>query len=193
MADPGRRKASYEDVLRAPEHLIAQIIDGELYTSPRPPGPHVEAASVLAMDIGTPFHRARGGPGGWIVLDKPELHLVSDVLVPDIAGWLRSRLPAVPRNAFFELAPDWVCEVLSPGTMRVDREYKLPIYARERVSHVWLIDPLERMVEVLRLDGDGYRLVTTRGGSERVRLEPFAAIELELEALWPTPPADGEK
>lgn len=188
-ADPARREATYEDVLRAPDHLVAEVLDGELHTSPRPAGPHAEAASVLGMDLGGAFHRGRGGPGGWIILYEPELHLGRDVLVPDLAGWLRTRLPAVPAAAFLELAPDWACEVLSPGRARVDRQRKLPIYARERVTHVWLVDPLERMIEVYRLDGDNYRVLETRGGTDRVRLEPFQALELELEALWPTPPA----
>ena len=185
-AEPARRQATYQDVLDAPEHLIAELLDGELVTSPRPAVPHAEAASVLGMDLGGAFHRGRGGPGGWIILYEPELHLARDILVPDLAGWLRSRLPAAPRQPFIELAPDWACEVISPGSERLDRERKLPIYARERVTHVWLVDPLEKMIEVFRLDGDGYRLVVTRGGSDRVRLEPFGAIELELEALWPS-------
>jgi Uma2 family endonuclease len=188
-AAPAKLSATYEDVLRAPEHLVAEILNGDIYTSPRPAGPHAEAASVLGMDLGGAFHRGRGGPGGWIILDEPELHLGRDILVPDLAGWRRSRLAAVPATAFIELAADWACEVVSPGSERIDRERKLPIYARERVAHVWLVDPLERMVEVYRLDGDGYRLIVTRGGTDRVRLEPFAEFELELEALWPTPPA----
>jgi len=190
MADAARHRATYEDVLRSPPHVVAEVLDGELFTSPRPAGPHSEAASVLGMDLGGAFHRGRGGPGGWIILDEPELHLGPDILVPDLAGWRRERLPAVPKAAFIELSPDWACEVLSPGRVRVDRERKLPIYARERVAHLWLVDPLERVVEVLRLDGDGYRLVTTRGGTDRVRLEPFAAVELELDALWPEPKGD---
>jgi Uma2 family endonuclease len=179
-------------VLRAPEHVVAEVLNGDLYTSPRPAGPHAEAASVLGMDLGGAFHRGRGGPGGWIILDEPELHLGRDILVPDLAGWVRSRLPAVPPAPFIELAPDWACEVVSPGSERLDRERKLPIYARERVSHVWLVDPLERMAEVYRLDGDGYRLVVTRGGNDSVRLEPFGAVELELEALWPTTAGDSK-
>jgi len=185
--EPARRHATYEDVLTAPEHLVAEVLSGDLYLSPRPAGPHAEASSVLGMDLGAAFHRGRGGPGGWIILDEPELHFERDILVPDLGGWLRSRLPAVPASAHIELAPDWACEVISPSSARIDRERKLPIYARERVAHVWLVDPLARTVEVFRLDGDGYRLVVTRGGTDRVRLEPFGALELELEALWPTP------
>lgn len=185
VAAPVRRQASYEDVLRAPDHLVAEILNGDLYTSPRPAGPHAEASAVLGMDLGGAFHRGRGGPGDCIILDEPELHLGRDILVPDLAGWLRSRLPAVPPTAFIELAPDWACEVISPGSARIDREHKLPIYAREGVTHVWLVDPLEQTVEVYRLDGEGYRLLGTRGGIDRVWLEPFAAYELDLAALWP--------
>jgi Uma2 family endonuclease len=190
--EPARRHATYEDVLNAPEHLVAEILDGDLYSSPRPAGPHAEASSVLGMDLGSAFHRGRGGPGGWIILYEPELHFGRDILVPDLAGWLRPRLPAVPASAYLELAPDWACEVISPSSARIDRELKLPIYARERVAHVWLVDPLARMVEVFRLDGESYRLVVTRGGSDRVRLEPFHALELELEALWPTPAGEAK-
>lgn len=155
-ADPARRRASYEDVLRAPDCVVAEVLDGELYTNPRPAGPHAEAASVLGMDLGGAFHRGRGGPGGWIILDEPELHLQRDILVPDLAGWLRSRLPSVPRAAFIELAPDWVCDVVSPGSERVDRGRKLPIYAREHVLHVWLaFDPVRYCS--LRLDTRGGR------------------------------------
>ena len=185
MVDPARRKATYEDVLAAPEHLVAEVIDGELYTHPRPAAPHAEAASVLSMDIGSPFHRGRGGPGGWIILVEPELHLDPNILVPDLAGWRRERLPEVPKEAFMTLAPDWVCEVLSPGTALLDRRRKMPIYARERVPHLWLVDPIVRSLELYLLEGERYVHLGTFGENERVRAVPFDAIELELEALWP--------
>ena len=183
--DAAKKQASYKDVLDAPEHVVAEVLNGELYTHPRPAGPHAEAASVLGMDIGGPFHRGRGGPGGWIILYEPELHLGGDILVPDLGGWRRERLPAVPDAPYFELAPDWACEVLSPATALVDRRRKLPIYAREQVRHLWLVDPRAKSVEVFRLDADTYRLVAVRGDSEVVRIEPFDAIELSLSALWP--------
>lgn len=186
MVDPARKKATYEDVLAAPEHLVAEIIDGELYTHPRPAAPHAEAASVLGMDIGSPFHRGRGGPGGWIILSEPELHLGPNILVPDLAGWRRERLPEVPKEAFLTLAPDWVCEVLSPGTALLDRRRKMPLYAKEGVPHLWLVDPLVRSLEVYRLEGERYLHLGTFGENERVRATPFDAIELELEALWPS-------
>lgn len=189
-AETAKKRAGYQDVLDAPEHVVAEVLNGELYTHPRPAGPHAETASVLGMDLGGPFHRGRGGPGGWIILDEPELHLDSDILVPDLGGWRRERLPAVPDAAYFELAPDWACEVLSPTTALVDRRHKLPIYARERVRHLWLVDPRAKSLEVFRLDADTYRLVAVHGDSDVVRIEPFDAIELSLSALWPERAAD---
>ena len=184
------RPATYEDLCHAPPHQVAELISGVLYTHPRPAGPHAETASVLGMDLGAPFHRGRGGPGGWVILDEPELHLGGDVLVPDLAGWRRERMSQVPRGVAFTVAPDFACEVLSPSTALIDRRHKLPIYAREGVRHVWLVDPLLRSLEVFRLDGEGYRLLATYGESECTRIEPFDAIELELAALWPDPPSE---
>lgn len=184
MASTARKKATYEDLLAVPDHLVAEILAGGLYTSPRPAPRHAMASSVLGADIGSPFHRGRGGPGGWWIPDEPELHLGEDVLVPDLAGWRRERMPRLPEEAWFSLAPDWVCEVLSPSTARIDRVLKLPIYAREGVGHTWLVDPLARTLEVLRLDGSSWRIVATHGGDERVRAEPFQAVELDLLALW---------
>ena len=186
-AEAARKRATYQDVLDAPEHLVAEILAGELYTHPRPAGPHAEAASVLGMDVGGAFHRGRGGPGGWIILHEPELHLGADILVPDLAGWRRERLPAVPDAAYIELAPDWVCEVLSKSTALIDRQRKMPIYAREDVEHLWLVDPVSRTIEVFHLDGDSYRFVGAHGEREHARIQPFEAIELELGALWPNP------
>jgi len=136
------------------------------------------------MVLGNPFHRGSGGPGGWVSLDEPELHLQSDVLVPDLAGWRRERMPEVPDTAAFELAPDWVAEILSPSTAAVDRADKLPIYARERVQHAWLIDPRLQTLEAFALNGARYELIGTWRGSAVVRVPPFEALELELSALW---------
>lgn len=190
MGDAAVARATYQDVIDAPEHQVAEVLGGVLYTHPRPAIPHALAVSVLGGELSWAFHRGRGGPGGWILLFEPELHLGGDVLVPDLAGWRRERLPHLPKAPFLEVAPDFACEVLSQSTVRVDRELKMPIYARERVAHVWLVHPIERTVEVYRLDGESYRLVVTRGGDQVVRLEPFDAIELELSAMWPQPEGD---
>jgi Uma2 family endonuclease len=186
MAEPARRRATYADVLAAPPDQVAEILDGELYLQPRPAAPHAAATSVLGMDIGSTFQRGRGGPGGWWILDEPELHLgpEPDVVVPDLAGWRLSRMPELTSTAYFTLAPDWVCEVLSDSTRRVDRVKKMPIYGREQVPHVWLVDPIAQTVEVFRLDGATYRLVAAHAGDETPRLEPFEAVELDLMAVW---------
>lgn len=180
----GREPATYADLEALPENVVGELIAGELYASPRPPCLQTWAASVLGMELGGAFHRARGGPGGWTMLDGPELRLGHDVLVPDLAGWRRERMPRVPRTPAFTLAPDWLCEVLSPSTARLDRAAKLPVYAREGVKHVWLVDPESRMLEVFRLEGGHYSLRVTHSGTDRVRAEPFEALELELAALW---------
>ena len=179
-----KTRATYEDLLAVPDDKVAEILDGELFVSPRPAVPHARTSSVLGNEIGGPFDRGRGGPGGWWVLDEPELHLGDDVLVPDLAAWRRERLPTLPKAAFFTLAPDWVCDVVSPSTEQIDRRRKQPIYAREGVSHLWLVNPLARTLEVFRRSPDGWLLAATHAGAERVRAEPFEAVELELAALW---------
>lgn len=186
VGHPSEKRAGYEDVLNAPEHKVAEVIDGELYLSPRPASPHAQAASTLGEELGPPFKRGKGGPGGWIILYEPELHLGEEpaILVPDLAGWRRATMPEMPEVAYFTQPPDWVCEVASPATARLDRVRKLPLYARLGVDHAWVIDPAPRSLEVFRRDGNEYRLVQTFADDARVRAEPFDAIELELAALW---------
>jgi Uma2 family endonuclease len=184
MASPARKPATYEDLLRLPEDKIGEIVDGDLYASPRPTAPHSGCAFELSVDLGTTFGRGRGGPGGWLFLFEPELRLADDTLVPDLAGWHRDRLPSVPNTPSVTLAPDWVCEILSRSTSALDRGHKLGIYAREDVPHAWLIDPLARTLEVLGLDSGRWAVLATHGGSEVVRAEPFADIDLDLASLW---------
>ena len=182
--NPTGRPATYEDLLRVPDHLVAEILDGELYTSPRPAPRHADASSGLGGALRGPFDRGRGGPGGWRILDEPELHLAADVVVPDLAGWRRERLPDLPETAYFSVAPDWICEVVSPSTASMDRVKKLAIYAREGVRHAWLIDPIARTLEVLRLENGRWTIISTAAGLDVVRAEPFDALELDLSLLW---------
>ena len=112
------RRADYQDVLNAPAHLVAEVIDGALHTQPRPAPRHAWASSGLGARINPPFNYGDGGPGGWWIVDEPELHLGEDILVPDLAGWRRERMPDYPDTAWFAIAPDWVCEVLSPERAR---------------------------------------------------------------------------
>jgi Uma2 family endonuclease len=181
---PFDRPATYEDLAALPDTLVAEIVRGQLHASPRPASPHAAAASVLGGRLVPPFHEGRGGPGGWWVVLEPELHLEADVLVPDWAGWRRTRMPTYPKCAYFTLAPDWICEILSPSTSQLDRAQKLAIYAREGVSHAWLIDPDAETLEVLRLENGRWTILATHAGNEVVRAEPFADIAIELQALW---------
>lgn len=185
--DPAGRPATYDDLLALPEHVVGEIIDGELHATPRPAPRHAVAASALGGELIPPYHGGRGGPGGWWILFEPELHLGPSVLVPDLAGWRRSRMPAILETAFFTLAPDWVGEVLSPATARMDRLKKLRIYAREGVQHAWLTDPLARTLEVLRLENARWSIIAVHGGDEVVNAEPFDAIAIALASLWVDP------
>jgi Uma2 family endonuclease len=184
MADPAKKRATYADLVAVPEGKVAEIINGELVVHQRPASPHALSESILGAELIGPFHVGRNGPGGWVILFEPELHLGDDVLVPDVAGWQRERMPEIPDVVGFTLAPDWLCEVLSPSTKAIDRADKLPIYARERVEHVWLIEPLDRTLEAFKLDGETYRLLGTWRDEARVRIDPFGALELELSLLW---------
>lgn len=178
------RAATYQDVLDAPEHQVAEIVDGELILSPRPSGYHASVASMLGGELIPPFCRGRGGPGGWIILVEPELHFGKQVIVPDYAGWRTTRLPHVPEEAYFTLAPDWVCEIASKSTEKLDRKRKLPIYAAAGVGHVWLIQPRIRSLEVLRrLDGK-WSVIGFHSDADKVRAEPFEEFELDLTNLW---------
>jgi Uma2 family endonuclease len=174
---PMDRPATYDDLVKVPDIMVAEIVDGELHASPRPAPRHAQAGSRLGMRIGPPFDQGEGGPGGWRILYEPELHFGRDVLVPDWAGWRRHRMPRLPETAYFTLAPDWVCEILSPSTASLDRAKKLAIYA-------WLIDPTARTLEVFGLIGGRWTILATHAGAEVVRADPFAEVELDLKALW---------
>lgn len=192
MGEP-KRRATYEDLMQVPDTQVAELIDGELVVTPRPASPHTYAASTLGIDVGGPFHRDPGDPagaGGWWILLEPELHLGADVLVPDWAGWRRSRMPEFPRAAYFTLAPDWACEVVSPATARVDRTRKMAVYARAGVAHLWLVDPLLQTVEVYRLEAGRWVVLVTHAGDETARIEPFEQVELSLARWWPPAPAE---
>lgn len=190
-AVPRTHPATYADIEALPPHVIGQILFGVLHAHPRPAPRHARAASAVGALIGGPFDFDRGGPGGWIILDEPELHLGPHVVVPDIAGWRRERLPKLPETAYFDTAPDWVCEVLSPSTARIDRTDKLRIYAEYGVSHCWLVDPDAHTLEVLALTGDKWLLAATFKDADPVAASPFDVQTFALDALWPddvTPP-----
>ena len=184
MSIPAIKPASYDDLCALPPNRVGEIVHGVLHSHPRPASKHAMSSSVLAGELNPAFQRGRGGPGGWWILFEPELHLGVDVLVPDLAGWRRERMPEYPDTAWFELAPDWVCEILSPGTARLDRHQKMPIYAAHGVQHLWLVDPVLRTLEAYALQDGQWLLLGTHADQDVVRVPPFDAIELELSALW---------
>jgi Uma2 family endonuclease len=178
------KEVSYEDLYAIPDNMIGQIIDGELLAMPRPSFRHSNAASVMTYEIGGPFQRGRGGPGGWIILYEPEICLGKNILVPDLAGWKKERLPKPPEENYTTVPPDWICEVLSPGTVRIDRIKKMPIYARFGVSYVWMVDPIAKTLEVFKLKSDNWILLSVHSENDHVRAEPFQETEIALENLW---------
>lgn len=186
MSDPIKRNATYDDLMELPENVVGEIIGGDLYATPRPRAGHARLHAALCGRVQSGFGERRSGAGGWWILSEPELRFGEDTLVPDLAGWRRERMPEVPGDApWLTLAPDWVCEILSPSTARQDRTRKLPIYAREGVGHAWLVDPAGQTLEVYRLESGSWVLAAAHGGDERARPEPFAAAEFDLAEWWP--------
>ena len=176
--------ATYQDVLDAPEHLVAELIGGTLHTHPRPAPRHASAGAGLVGKLRPAFHDGDGGPGGWRILYEPELHLDDEVLVPDLAGWRRERMPALPDTAYFTLAPDWICEILSPSTRKIDLVRKRPIYAHAGIPHLWLIDPMEQILEAFVLGDGRWQVIAAVEDNEPVNIAPFEAITFRLGDLW---------
>ncbi|MEQ1697721.1 MAG: Uma2 family endonuclease [Hyphomicrobiaceae bacterium] len=185
LARKPKSPATYADIEALPANMIGQIVLGVLHSHPRPAPRHVRASSRLGAELDGPFDRGRGGPGGWIILDEPELHLADHVIVPDLAGWRRERLPRLPETAYFETPPDWVCEVLSPATVRLDRTDKLAAYAEFKVGHCWLVDPVALTLEVFELREGRWTLFGTYKDADPVGAPPFSVHTFPLDVLWP--------
>ena len=185
MSEPARRLATYADLEAVPPNLVAEIINGALVTHPRPAPRHGAAAGALGYELTGPFQRGRGGPGGWVFIPEPELHLGPHVLVPDIAGWRRERAPMMPTAAWIETIPDWACEVLSPSTEAYDRGAKRTLYAAHGLKHYWLLDPRTKVLEAFEISNGKWLLLATFSGDEMVAAAPFAEVPFPLAALWP--------
>jgi hypothetical protein len=179
-----KRPATYADIEALPTYKLGEIIGDELIVSPRPAPRHALATTSLVGALDGPFTRGKNGPGGWWILFEPELHWERQVLVPDIGGWRRERMPDLPHDAFFTVAPDWLCETLSPSTAAIDRTQKLDVYATQGVDCVWLVDPVARTLEVLRRDEARWVVAENYVGDVKVRAVPFETIEIDLAALW---------
>lgn len=183
-ARPTSRPATYADIEALPPHVTGELIFSALHTHRRPTPRHGEAASVLQAEIQNSFGRKRGIPGGWIIQVEPELHLGPHVVVPDIGGWRAETLPRLPKTAYFEAAPDWLAEVLSPSTSKIDRTSKLQIYAEYRVKHLWYVDPVIRTLEVFGLSGTNYSIVATLKDEDIIAAPPFETHSFDLTSLW---------
>ncbi len=193
MSSVAKKNATYADLEAVPHHLVAEIIFGSLVTHPRPSPRHAAASLALGGELAGPFQKGAGGPGGWVFMMEPELHLGEHIVVPDIAGWRRERLPALPDTAWLDTPPDWICEVLSPSTQRIDRHEKRNIYAGFGVPFLWLLDPTAQVLETFRLDSGKWTLIATFQAGETVEVEPFAGHAFNLRLLWPfDPPVDSK-
>jgi Uma2 family endonuclease len=192
MTKPVRTPATYADLEKVPPHLVAEIIDGSLETHPRPVNRHSVSHFYLGAELAGPYTKGRGGPGGWVFYTEPQIHLGANVLVPDIAGWRRERVLERRNDAYFDLAPDWVCEILSPSTERIDRTRKRAIYAHNGVPYLWFLNPEERLIEAFELRGEIWSLVGTASGGETIVLPPFEAAVFSLDDLFPLDPPFSE-
>jgi Uma2 family endonuclease len=193
MAEIAERAATYEDLVAVPEHLVAEILFGRLVTHPRPGPRHTAASTALGGVLGSPLQLGRGGPGGWIFMHKPELHLGPHVVVPDLAAWRRDRLPVLPEGAWVDIAPDWVCAVLSSSTERYDRGDKRTIYAKAGVGHLWHVNPRSKLLEVFELRGGKWLLLDVFRDNAEVATPPFAEQSFPLGLLWPfDPPGEAQ-
>ncbi len=184
---PALRDTAIADFLAIPEdQRHHEIIDGELVRKAMPSGPHGRAQFRIATEIGGPYDRraGRGGPGGWIFATEVEIQLEPPNLFrPDVAGWRRERLRQLPKEGPSGERPDWVCEILSPSNKQNDLFKKLRTYRRCQVAHYWIIDPDIEALAVYCWTADGYLLVLTAQGAERIRAEPFDAVELSVHDL----------
>ena len=188
MGEAIKKKKSFDELYKElcdlPSNVVGEIINEELVVMPRPASKHARASSALGMLIGGPFDLGNNGSGGWWILFEPELRFPDDVIVPDIAGWEKERMPVYPDVKQFELSPDWVCEILSPSTARYDRISKIQIYAENKVPYYWIVDPLNKILEILVLNGKTYKLSFVFDKNSLVKAPPFEELEFNLGSLW---------
>lgn len=184
MSNPAKEDALYKEFMAVPSNMIAEILNGKLITQPRPAPRHSRAAAVLGSKVGAPFDFNDDGPGGWAFFTEPELHLDSDILVPDLAAWRRERMTTLPDTAYFTTAPDWICEVLSPSTIMYDKLEKRDIYGQHNVQYLWFVDPIAQTLEAFELIDKRWTLLKTFGHDVEVAIAPFEAVPFALKSLW---------
>lgn len=191
MADPLRRPAGWAEILAAPEGMEAEVIAGELWTHPRPRPEHGRVQHLLGGAVGFPFDLGRGGPGGWWLINEPDISFgPQDIVNPDVAGWRRERVPEFHRERPIAIRPDWACELLSPSTARRDRHEKSNLYLHYDVSWYWLVDTDARLLQAFEAHEGRWVLLGTWGETDLARIPPFDAVDLIVGDLFPPPPAD---
>lgn len=186
------RPATRADLEALPENVVGEIIDGVLYTSPRPRARHSFIEVRLGGTLDDAFQRGRGrGPGGWWILIEPGLEIGgSPEVVPDLAGWRVESMARPPADSSIKIVPNWICEILSPSTRSHDQIIKRRFYSRVGVEYLWFIDPDARTLSVCQLREAHWVELGVYGENERIRAEPFAAIELDMSEWWlPEAPA----
>lgn len=184
MSNLALKWATYEDILALPENIVGEILNGQLETQPRPAPKHALAAGSMSGELSSPFQKGRGGPGGWWILPEPECHVEGEIFVPDLAGWRKQRMPKLPQTAWIEVVPDWVCEIISPTSVRRDRVTKMAIYARLGIAYFWLIDPQAQTLEAYHLQNSHWSLLASYADEQMVSIAPFAEHSFSLANLW---------
>jgi len=185
VSDTARRVPTLADLDALPANVKGEIIEGVLYTMTRPRGHHQHVALAVGSELRGPFDSGKGGPGGWWILPEPGIELPNTPeIAPDVAGWKRERLPELRMDAPITVAPDWVCEILSPSTRRHDLLVKKPYYARVGVGHHWLVDIEARTVTAYRLESGRWLELGVYGDEREAAIEPFDAIRLDVASWW---------
>lgn len=184
MTEPARKRATYDDLYTIPKNMVGEIIDGDIVASPRPSRKHGYSASIIGNELGPPYNMGRGGPGGWIIIGEPEISFGDNILVPDLAGWKKERFPESEDHNWISISPDWVCEIISQGSIRIDRVEKMGIYVQHMVSYFWIIDPSNKTFEALKNEAGRWLIIGTYAEDDKVRAEPFQEIEIDLNCLW---------
>lgn len=180
------RPATTADLLALPDRPRHEVIAGNLVQKLLPSPRHGFRQGEFLMEVGGPYQRGRGGPGGWWFGSEITCGLTAtDTFLPDIAGWRRDNLPAPPEGPVCRVRPDWVCEILSPSDPGRDLRDKLAGYHRGGVPHYWIVDPERDLLTVHRWAEEAYLVVHVCELGPEVRAEPFDAVPLDLSGTLP--------
>ena len=183
---PKRDPKSISDWIALPDTARVELIDGELVEKAAPTFEHGMAQGRTVGAIGGAYNRRLGGPrglGGWWIVTEVDIVLDGHGYRPDISGWKRERALAPPSERPVALRPDWICEIVSESNRATDTVTKLRRYHQAGVPHYWILDQLDGTLTVHRHMTDGYLVALRAGRDERVRAEPFEAIELQVSLL----------